>query len=211
MTPREPPPLERLLEFGAGALTDAELLAVILSPQCEDTARKVLDGAGGIDRLLQVDRQALRRTHGLDGAVVGTLAAATELVQRGLLADTVRPPMVDPERIARYLLARYGTPDQEIVGALYLDADRRLIAERPVFRGALGHATVEPRQILRGALQYQATNLIVWHTHPSGNLTPSPQDVTFTRRLDSACRLVGIRLLDHLIIGAAGRWRPVET
>ena len=89
MAPPEPPPLERLLEFGAGALTDAELLAVILNPQCEDTARNLLDGAGGIDRLLQIETAALR-SQGLDDGVVGILAAARELVQRGLLADTVR-------------------------------------------------------------------------------------------------------------------------
>ena len=209
MASPEPPPLQRLLEFGAGALTDAELLAVILSPQCEDTARKVLDGAGGVDRLLRVDLAALRG-QGLDGAVVGTLAAATELVQRGLIADTVRAPMVDPDRIARYLLARYGTPDQEIVGALYLDGDGRLIVERPLFRGAIGFVTVEPRQFLRGAVHYQAASLIAWHTHPSGNLTPSRHDLAFTRRLASACKLVGVRMLDHLIIGTAGRWRSVE-
>ncbi len=209
MAPLEPPPLERLLELGAGALTDAELLAVILSPQSEDTARNLLDGAGGIDRLLQIEPAALR-SHGLDDGVVGTLAAARELVQRGLLADTVRAPMVDPNRIARYLLARYGTPDQEIVGALYLDGDGRLIAERPVFRGALGHAIVEPRQILRGAVHHQAASLIAWHTHPSGNLTPSRDDLDFTRRLSLACQLVGVRMLDHLIIGTAGQWRSIE-
>jgi DNA repair protein RadC len=218
------PVVDRLIQHGPESLTDAELLALLLrqrsgrrqettaemaTEKTAETAAELLAAAGGVDRLIKTETGVLC-ARGLPETAAATLAAARELVQRALLADASRAPLGHPAKVVRYVLARHGTPDQEVFGALYLDSRHCLIAERVLFRGTLGCSAVEPRQILRGAVHHQATGLVVWHTHPSTNLTPSVDDVRFTRRLAAACELVGVRLVDHLIVGGVGRWRSIK-
>lgn len=201
-------PLDRLLDLGADALTDAELVSVVLRLRRGDKARELLKATGGVDRLLKSQAETLRR-HGLSPTAVATLAAARQLVERSLLADIRRRPLLRPATVVRYLVSRYGTPDQEILGVLFLDPSQRLISEQVLYRGTLSRATVEPRQILRAAVHHQATGVLAWHSHPSGNTEPSDEDMMFTQRLESACELIGVRLLDHLIVGESCTWRSV--
>jgi DNA repair protein RadC len=92
------------------------------------------------------------------------------------------------------------------MGALFLDTRNRLLAESEVYRGTLNRAAVEPRGLLKEALLRGAAGLVLFHTHPSGDPSPSAEDLAFTRRLAEAGELVGVRLVDHLILGSAGRW-----
>jgi DNA repair protein RadC len=108
--------------------------------------------------------------------------------------------------VARYLCLRYGRSDQEIMGALFLDSRHRLISESELFRGTLARASVEPRPVLKEGLLRGAAALLLFHTHPSGDPTPSAEDLAFTRRMAEAGEVIGIRLLDHLILGSASRW-----
>ena len=111
-----------------------------------------------------------------------------------------------PAAVARYLTLRYTQLDQEVMGALYLNTRHHLITDEQLFRGTISRAAVEPRAILRRALQLGAPAFILFHTHPSGDPSPSAEDLAFTRRLREAGEVVGVRLVDHLILGALGRF-----
>ena len=118
--------------------------------------------------------------------------------------------MTRPEDVARYLCLRYGRNDQEVVGALYLDTRNRLIREREVFRGTLNRAAVEPRGVLKEAVLQGAAGVVLFHTHPSGDPSPSREDLLFSRQLYLAGEALGIPLLDHLIIGSPQRWTSLR-
>ncbi len=114
--------------------------------------------------------------------------------------------MSRPETVANYLNLRYASPDQEVLGALFLDLRHRMIGEKELFRGTLSRAAAEPRAVLREALMRGAAALVLFHTHPNGEPVPSNEDVAFTQRMVGAGEAVGVRLVDHVILGADGRW-----
>jgi len=209
--PKEERPRERLLRAGGRALSDAELVAVLLRTgrrgvSALELAHDVLRDSGGLLGLLGLSAEAIRRD-GLGPAKTATLLAGLELgrrVARGELPE--KDPMTHPEVVARYLFLRFGVRDQEVMGGLYLDTRNRLLAESEVFRGTLNRAAVEPGALLKTGLLHGAAGLVVFHTHPSGDPSPSAEDLAFTRRLAEAGRTVGIRLVDHLILGSGRRW-----
>ena len=211
MLPVEERPRERLLRSGSAALSDAELLAVLLRTgrpgmSAIEMGQELLAERGGLGGLLRSEASVLRR-RGLGEAKVATLLAAIELGRRLARARMPRRDLLDrPEVVANYLSLRYVQQDQEVMGALYLDVRNRLIAESDVFRGTLSRAAVEPRAILKECLLRSASGFILFHTHPSGDPSPSAEDLSFTRRMAEAGELVGVRLLDHMILGSAGRW-----
>ena len=200
----------RLIREGPRSLSDAELLAVLLHSSCRDSAIEVatglLDRAGGLAGLFG-SGDAL-----LDWPRVGKVRAATVLAVREIASRLWRAELQGrkvldrPGATASYLLLRYGEADQEVVGALGLDPQNRLLAEKVIFRGGWSRASAEPRQVLRAALRHHASGIVLFHTHPSGDPRPSARDIRFTGRLRLACRQVGIELVDHLIVGCFGNW-----
>ncbi|MDX1503779.1 MAG: DNA repair protein RadC [Thermoanaerobaculia bacterium] len=209
--PEEEQPRERLLRNGGPSLSDAELLAILLRTgrpgvSALDLARQLLDGRGGPAGLLGACPRALRRA-GLGPAKIAAVLAAVELgrrLARARLPD--RRPLTDPAAVASYLSLRYLLRDQEVMGALFLDTRNRLIGESEIFRGTLNRAAVEPRPLLKQSLLHDAAGLILFHTHPSGDPAPSAEDLAFTRRMAEAGQVVGVRLMDHLVLGTGGRW-----
>lgn len=148
----------------------------------------------------------LREKHANYGAA-GKLA----VLAFDLALDIAAPPkekqaLGAPAAVASYLALKYGMEGQEIMGALYLDTRNRMIAERELYRGAINRMAVEPRKVLADGLILGAVGVVVFHTHPSGDPSPSPEDIAFTRRLAEGGELVGVRLVDHIIVGAIGRW-----
>ncbi|MEM1179694.1 MAG: DNA repair protein RadC [Acidobacteriota bacterium] len=200
-------PRERLLRRGAASLSDAELVAVLLNRggRSKELADRLVGDAGGLARLSAADVTDLRR-RGVSDPRAATLLAAFEISCRLARAQVPRQPLAHPETVVRYLSMRYTLPDQEVMGALFLDARNQLISEVDIFRGTLTRMCVEPRAILRQALTRSASSLVLFHSHPSGDPSPSQEDVAFTKRMSKAGSLVGIRLLDHLILGAQGAW-----
>lgn len=128
-----------------------------------------------------------------------------------LALDITAPPkekqvLGAPAAVASYLALKYGMDGQEVMGALYLDTRNRLVAERELYRGTVNRAAVEPRKILADGLILGACGMVVFHTHPSGDPSPSPEDLAFTRLVAEGGKLVGVKLVDHIIVGAIGRW-----
>ena len=204
-------PRERLAVHGAGTLADPELLALCLAngQQRADTqllAQRVLTETGGLAGLPALSFHSLVRL-GLTETKAAVLLASVELARRLAFAEIPqRHPMERPAEVARYLTLTYGDQNQEVLGALFLNGCYRLLSCREIYRGTLTHAAVEPRAILKEAILAGASVIVLFHTHPSGDLQPSGEDILFTSRMVEAAATVGIRLQDHLILGELGRW-----
>lgn len=204
-------PRERLLGSGGKALADSELVAVLLRTgrrgvSALQLALDLLNDSGGLPGLLAATPHSLRRL-GVGPAKAASLLAAIELGRRLAREELVdREPLSRPEAVARYLAVRYQTSDQEVMGALFLDVRDRLLGERVLFRGTRDRLAVEPREILKECLQRGAVSIYLFHTHPSGDPSPSAEDLLFTRRMTDAAELVGLRLADHVVVGSRGRW-----
>lgn len=213
--PPDERPRERLLQNGSSALSDAELLAVLLrtgrrGQSVLDLARDLLESSQGLNGLLGTGPLLLKKA-GLGPAKVATVLAAVELARRftkARMAD--RALLQDPQSVASYLELRYSLKGQEVMGALYLDTRNRLIGEKELYRGTLSRAAVEPRAILKEGLLRDAAGVVLFHTHPSGDPSPSTEDLGFTRRMVDASELVGLSLIDHLVLGAGGAWTSLR-
>lgn len=200
-------PREKLLDRGAAALSDAELLALFLrtgvsGKTAVDLAREVLQACGGLRPLLETDRQRFCDWHGLGPATYAQLQAALELVRRHLQAQLQRRDVLEsPDLTRRYLTSRLRHYRQEVFACLFLDNRHRVIAFEELFHGTIDGASVHPREVVRQALQHNAAAVILAHNHPSGVAEPSRADIQLTRRLADALGLMDIRVLDHLVIG----------
>lgn len=202
-------PLERLQRCGARCLSDAELLALVLrldrpgEAELEDV-RDLLRTIG-LDGVARLDETFLYSSVWEEGASASVLAAV-ELARRLARIRLPERRLFDKMAVtADYLTLRYQC-GQELMGVLFLDARMGLFAEREIFRGTLRRAAVAPRDILKLVLMHGAASFIVFHCHPSGDPTPSDDDLDFTRRLAVAAEAVGVGLHDHLILGLGGRW-----
>lgn len=204
-------PRERLLREGPGALSDSELVAVLLRTGTLGTSVLELAGGlladnGGLAGLVTLDAVGCRR-RGLGPAKATAVLAAVELGRRLARAELPERLLLDnPEAVARYLVLRHAERDQEVMGALYLDGRHRLLGEEQLFRGTINRAAVEPRAILKQCLLRSASGVLIFHTHPSGDPTPSAEDLVFTRRMADAAEILGVQLVDHLVLGTASRW-----
>jgi DNA repair protein RadC len=209
--PSEERPRERLLRLGPAALSNEELLALLLrtgipGSSALDRARSLLATRGGLVGLAGVSTEELSGERGIGPARASAIAAAIELARR-LPSETLggRDLLNDPRLVKDYLRASQADDSQERTGALYLNARNRLLKNDPdIYRGTLDRAVVEPREILRRALVGKAAAVILYHNHPSGDPTPSREDREFTRRLASAAEAVGVRLIDHIVVGRDG-------
>lgn len=209
--PADERPRERLFAGGSVVLSDVELLSLLLRSgrrgiSAVDLAREVLEHTGGLLGLVSADPQSLIRP-GLAHGKLAVVLASVELGRRLARSEVPdREPLSHPASVARYLALRYSVDGQEIMGCLYLDTKNRLVGEGGLFRGALDRVAVEPRTILRDGLLRGAAGMVVFHTHPSGDPSPSAEDLAFTRRMAEAGEVVGIKLVDHLILGSPTRW-----
>lgn len=174
-------PSKRLLERGAQVLSGSELLDTLFEDDVE-LACGLLEDTEGLANLFSMDIDALDR-QALEPAHSTLILATREIATRLWHASIKGPETLERSgAIANYLLMRYGIADQEVFGALFFDIGQHLLAELEIFRGTLTKTTVEPRQILKAALRYNASGVVVFHTHPSGNPAPSADDYEFTGR-----------------------------
>jgi DNA repair protein RadC len=199
-------PRERLLARGAGALSDAELIALFLrvgvaGKSAVDLARALIARFGSLRALLDAPAAQLCTVRGVGTAKATQLQAIAELSRRALIEQSRAATMLESPGVVRdYLKLMIGTRSYEVFACLYLDARNRLLHGEEIARGTLTQATVYPREIVRQALALNAAALIVAHNHPSGSAMPSTADRQLTLNLQAALGLVDVRLLDHFVV-----------
>jgi DNA repair protein RadC len=201
-------PRERLRTAGPAALSEVELIAILLGSGLPghdvfEVARSLLAHFGSLRAMLDAQREEFEALRGIGPAKASVLQAVTELARRALAEELDDKPLVDsPGAVEDYLRLLIGGRPHEVFVCLFLDARHRLIRSEESSRGSLTRMAVYPREIVRRALMLNAASLIVAHNHPSGAVQPSASDRRLTRVLREALALVEVQLVDHLVIGA---------
>lgn len=208
--PEQDRPREKLIQRGAGALSDAELLAIFLRTgvsgrSAVDLARDLLADFGGLVGLLSASQAQFCAGKGLGVAKYVQLRAVLELSRRYLRAEIEkRDVLTSPEAVRNYLKSRLRVLPHEVFACLFLDNRHRIIEYSELFRGTIDGASVHPREVVREAMRWNAAAVIFAHNHPSGVAEPSQADLRITERLRDALALVDVRVLDHIVIGEGG-------
>ena len=205
--PAEMRPREKLLGRGSAALSDVELLALLLRTGLPgagvfELAAQVLRSFGGFAGLLRAQAADLQRIKGLGPAKRAEIAAVIEMARRALAQPLQDHPVFDaPQQVKDYVALHLGARTQEVFAVLFLDGQHRLLTLEEMFHGTLAQTSVYPREVVKRALQLNAGAVILAHNHPSGVAEPSRADEYLTQALKSALQLVDVRVLDHLVVG----------
>lgn len=199
-------PREKLERVGVAALGDNELLALVLGSgwgtrDVLELANMVLAHAGGVHGLTRMEPVNLRHVPGIGRARAAQVLAAIELGRRTLVRHAVeRPRLNTPRALAAYLLPQFGARPVEQFGIVMLDTRHRMLRIKIVAVGSLDTTVVHPREVFREAAAVSAAAIVLFHNHPSGDPTPSPDDRQLTARLQQAGTILGIPLVDHVIL-----------
>jgi DNA repair protein RadC len=199
-------PRERFLKVGATAASASELLAILLRIGPPNVgvlhlADELLRRFGGLAGLARADLQELQRVHGIGEVKAIEIKAALELGKRLVLSNPDQKPLVKtPADAAQLLMADMGLLEQEEVRTLLLDSRNRVMSTNMIYRGTLNAANMRVGEIFRDAIRHSCASVILAHNHPSGDPTPSADDVMVTKELIKAGRLLDIEVLDHLVI-----------
>ena len=199
-------PREKLLRLGAAGLGDNELIAVIVGSGSRRhnslaLANGVLENAGGLHGVPRACVDDLRKVAGMGTAKAAQVLAAVELGRRTLLrCPPARPQFGTPREVAAYLLPQFGSKPVEQFGVMMLDTKHRLLRTSVVSVGTLDSSPAHPREIFREAASACAAVVVLFHNHPSGDPSPSRDDVSLTRRLVQAGDIMGIEVIDHMIL-----------
>jgi DNA repair protein RadC len=200
-------PRERLAQQGAEHLSNAELLAILLrvGVQGQDVvslSQSLLTTFGGLEGLSRAPISALAEVKGMGPAKAVTIRAALELGQRLLLTQAEeRPQIRSPQDVATMMQVKLGMLDQEHLCVVLLNTKNRVVDTKVVYKGSLNTSMIRVAEVFRDAIRENCASIIVVHNHPSGDPTPSPEDVRVTRELIQAGKLLDIEVLDHLVIG----------
>ena len=205
--PVEERPREKLINMGAHALSDAELLAIFLRTglpgvTAVDLARQLLKSFEGLRPIFESDYQTFCKFPGLGAAKYAQLQAVLEMARRHYGEALQRGMAItEPETVRQFLLAKLSGYKKEVFAAIYLDTQHRMISYCEHFFGTIDTATVHPREIVKTALENNAAAIVLAHNHPSGITDPSQADIEITQRIEEALKLVDVRVLDHMIVG----------
>lgn len=219
--PPDARPREKLLQRGPGALSDIELLALLLrtgipGKNVLQLAQELLQlkpagmgragvrdatGFGGIAGLLQASIEDLQAIKGLGPAKCAELIAVLELARRAMAQRLQeREVFASPDAVKQYLQLHLAMRPHEIFAVLFLDVQNRLLAMEELFRGTLSQTSVYPREVVKRALELQAAAVVLAHNHPSGSVQPSRADEMLTQTLKTTLALIDVRVLDHIIV-----------
>jgi len=200
-------PRERLQHYGAGALSTAELIAILLrsgvaGESVLHLAERLLARYGGLTGLAQASFAELCQEKGIGPAKATQIKAALELGRRLLVASPQERPQVrSPADAANLLMMEMGLLAQEQMRVILLDSKNRVLATPTIYQGSLNTSLIRVGELFREAIRQNCAAIIVVHNHPSGDPTPSPEDVLVTKQIVEAGRLLDIEVLDHLVIG----------
>ncbi|MCS6120725.1 JAB domain-containing protein [Shewanella baltica] len=200
-------PRDKLLQKGAGQLSDAELLAVLLRNgltglNAVDLARSLISEFGGLRNLLCAPRNQVCRLPGVGPVKYAQLQAAAELARRVAQENLQRGQVLtNPDLTRDYLMRQLADRSYEVFAVLLLDSQHRVIQFVELFRGTIDSASVYPREVVSLVLEKKAAAVIVCHNHPSGIAEPSQADRRITERLKNALATIDVSLLDHMVVG----------
>ena len=199
-------PREKLVELGAEALSDAELLAIFLrvgvtGKSAVDLARDLLTQFGSLNGIFAATEHELIQVHGIGTSKYVQLQAIFEMSRRALNEQLQqRDVFKSPQQVRDYLVLKLGSLNREIFLVLFLDTQNHLVATEEMFAGTLTQTSVYPREVVKRALHHNAASVIFAHNHPSGIAQQSQADELLTKQLIQALALVDVRVLDHFII-----------
>lgn len=200
-------PREKLLLLGVEQLTDIELLAIFLRTGIKgipvmELSKKVLREFGSLRGLLTAGQEQFCRVKGLGLTQYIQLQATKEMTKRYLSQQMeIADAMSDPTVAVMYFQAELENDEREVFMVLFLDNQHRLLKIEKLFFGTINQTEVHPREIIKVGLKYNAAAIIIAHNHPSGNCQPSKADRELTEKIEMACELFNIRMLDHIIVG----------
>jgi DNA repair protein RadC len=205
--PNEERPRERMQQFGAQALSNAELLAILLrtgtyAESAVRLAQKVLIEAGSLRNLVDMSMDQLMTIKGIGSAKAMQIKASVELgrrLARTSMSDTIT--IRSPQDVSDYLAEDLRYLQKEHFVCLFLNTKNHVIAQETLSMGSLNASIVHPREVFRAAIKRSSASIICVHNHPSGDPTPSPEDIQMTARLIEAGQIIGIEVLDHIILG----------
>jgi DNA repair protein RadC len=206
--PKEERPIEKLLLNGPEVLSNAELLAVILRTGTRgenviSLSTRILSEFDGLSGLLETDINEITNIKGIKNIKASQILAMGELFKRISSLDLLKKNIniSSPSDISKLLMNEMVGLKQEILKLIMLDTKNNIIGIKDVFKGSLNTSIVHPREIFKEALKKSSSSIIICHNHPSGDPTPSKEDINITIRLKECSKIMGIDLLDHLIIG----------
>jgi DNA repair protein RadC len=199
-------PREKLMQQGAKALSDAELLAIFLrvgvaGKSAVDLARDLLNRFGSLNGIFSASLDQIQQVHGMGESKYCQLQAIFEMSQRALNEELhIRDVLSSPQKVRDYLSLAIGQLNREVFMVLFVDTQNRVIANEILFEGTLMQTSVYPREVIKRALYFNAAAVIFAHNHPSGAAVQSLADERLTRDLKAALALVDIRVLDHFVV-----------
>ena len=199
-------PREKLLEQGAGALSDAELLAIFLrvgvvGKSAVDLARDLLTQFGSLNAIFSASESELSHVHGMGASKYVQLQAIFEMSRRALGEQLQEKNVFEsPQQVHDFLVLKLGNLNKEVFLVLFLDAQHRLQATEEMFSGSLMQTSVYPREVVKRAMHHNAAAVIFAHNHPSGVAKQSQADELITKQLKQALALVDVKVLDHFIV-----------
>lgn len=198
-------PRERLLKLGTKSLSTTELLAILfrfgyLNQSAIDIAKTLLSQLNNVSELREKTVKELMNVRGIGVTKAISILAAIELGERVLTNSEERIQISSPNDVYQYVKYDMLHLEQEVLTAIYLDVKTNVIAKKQIFKGGLNQSLIHPREVFKYAVKYSAYSLILVHNHPSGDPTPSKQDIEVTKRFQQAGKLLQIELLDHVIV-----------
>ena len=206
--PEEERPVEKLIINGPETLTNAELLAVILRTGTKgeniiSLSTRIISEFNGLDGLLEAGINEITSIKGIKNIKASQILAIGELVRRINMLSLIRVGKVisSPSDIASLIMKEMVGLKQEVLKLIMLDTKNNIIGIKDVFKGSLNTSIVHPREIFKEAIKKSSSSIIICHNHPSGDPTPSKEDINITIRLKECSKIIGIDLLDHLIVG----------
>ena len=210
-------PREKLLQKGAESLSDSEILAIFLRTGTKDQsaielARGLIEKFGSLAQLLSAPSEAVMACHGIGMAKYAQILASLEMGKRYLASQVKQAPTLNASQLVKdYLTTQLRPLNREVFAVLFLTNQLTLIQYEVLFTGGISSCSVCVREVLRCALKYGASQLIIAHNHPSTSAIASQADLEITRSLAKACQLVDMTLIDHIIVGQDGTLSLQET
>lgn len=215
--PEQERPRERLIQYGAESLSDAELLAIFLRSGSQkhsavELARILIQHFGNLTQLLDASSEDLRQFHGMGPSKYTQLMAVKEIGRR-YISEHMQQDVIQlnhSQRLMDYLRFELLGESQEVFAVLCLDANLTKISFKKLFYGSVNYCDISINQLLRYAIQQHATSIVIAHNHPFGKATPSQADIELTQQIQAACQLVEISFMDHCIIANEGNFSFAE-